>query len=103
LHYRQAAPEQRVKPHEQYSERLFLIHDGGVYTGEAVPKLQFWNSNLRFNRKSSFLDRFFESQFHRKQSLRTNRVLELAQVPAQYFYQLALGSQCGEGAEFFPF
>jgi hypothetical protein len=26
------------------------------------------------------LDRFFESQFHRKQSLRTNRVLELAQI-----------------------
>jgi hypothetical protein len=36
---------------------------------EVVPKLQFWgdklclSSNLRFNRKSSFLDRFFESQF----------------------------------------
>jgi antitoxin component of MazEF toxin-antitoxin module len=28
------------------------IRDAGNEIVEAVPKLQFWNSNLRFNRKS---------------------------------------------------
>jgi hypothetical protein len=37
----------------------------------AVPKLQFWNSNLRFNRKSSFLGRFFESLFQNLPSFGT--------------------------------
>jgi hypothetical protein len=55
------------------------------FSKEAVPKLQFRNSSLEFIKKAGWptveLNRFFGSLFHRKRSLRTNRVLKQALKP----------------------
>jgi hypothetical protein len=36
--------------------------------------------------KKRALDRFFGNLFHRKRSLRTNRVLEQAQIPLDFLF-----------------
>jgi hypothetical protein len=40
----------------------------------AVPKLQFWNSNLKFMGKKRALDRFFGSLFQNQQGFGTGSV-----------------------------